>query len=151
MTDLYSNPANASLDDENLQKRRLAYEQETDQQIVAAHQQFTQEINGIDQRGNQFMTQGYAKIEADTDRMLGVLAADFEKYAGQLDPYNPEDIALIVQGANQVASAVNQSRTTPPARGFGWKPRTVSKSRRSKIKRRSYPSPVAGGAAEDRR
>ena len=105
---LYSNPANVSVPDEELQKRRLAYEQETDQQILAAHNTFTQDINGIDQRGNQFMTEGYAKIEADTDRLLGALAAKFEEYAGQLDPYNPADIALIVQGANQVADAVTQ-------------------------------------------
>ncbi len=108
--DLYSNPANASLDDENLQKRRVAYEQETDQQIVAAHQQFTQEINGIDQRGNQFMTQGYAKIEADTGRLLGALAGDFDMvtWAVSVD----QTTACNIGGVEPISAIVTNSQAT---------------------------------------
>jgi len=85
----------------------VAIEQKTDAEIAEAHRRFAEEIAGIDEHGAMRATAGYAKIEADMDHMLGEIAKRFEQYAGQLDPFNPEQLAIILQATQDVANGVD--------------------------------------------
>ena len=105
--DLTANPANASLSTDAITQRRAAYEQQTDQQILAEREKFQQQMNEIGQRSDQQQQAGYARIEAEARRSFGAIAKDYETYFGQLDT-TPANLLLMVDGLQAAEAQVEQ-------------------------------------------
>jgi hypothetical protein len=105
--DLTANPANADLSTEDVTKRRAAYEEQTDAQILAEREKFQQEMNEIGQRSDQQQQAGYARIEAEARRSFGAIAKDYETYFGQLDT-TPANLLLMVDGLQAAEVQVDQ-------------------------------------------
>ena len=105
--DLTDNPANKGMTDEHVQRQRAAYEEEADQQILEARRHFSDDLAAIVGRSDQQQTAGYARIEAETDRMLDAIAKKYEATFGQLDFASPGDLAQMLSGLQQVQQAIN--------------------------------------------
>jgi hypothetical protein len=93
VTDLWENPANRGIPDEEKQKRALAFEQQTDADILDARQQFNQEMANLSMRADAQMEQGYARIEADATHTRAAISKYFTEGYGQLPNNDPERIA----------------------------------------------------------
>jgi hypothetical protein len=93
VTDLWANPANRAVPDEEKQKRALALEQQTDAEILDAHGKFNQEMDQLSMRADAQMEQGYARIEADAAHTRAAISKDFTEGYGQLPNNDPERIA----------------------------------------------------------
>jgi hypothetical protein len=85
-------------------QKAVAIEQQTDAQILAAHQQFVQELNQLDQRSDDQRLTGNAKIEASTLQLLNKLQADFQKYVGSVDVTNNQGFQLWAQADQEYAT-----------------------------------------------
>ena len=108
VTDLWANPANRAVPDEEKQKRALALEQQTDAEILDAHGQFNQQMADLSMRADAQMETGYARIEADAARTKARISEEFTKGYGQLPAQDPERVAA-EQRAQAALNGVDQN------------------------------------------
>ena len=82
VADLTQNPANAGLSQDDVQKRRVAYEQEGDQQTAEAHQQFNDKIAQMNASLDSQMTSGMARIAEQEKQALTERAKVYSDFYG---------------------------------------------------------------------
>src|ERR1039458_3118509 len=108
VTDIWENPANKGIPDDEKQKRGIALEKQTDAEILAARTQFNQQMADLSMRADAQMEQGYARIEADAGRAKARITEEFSKGYGQLPDQDPERIAA-AQRAQAAITNVDQN------------------------------------------
>lgn len=109
VSDLTDDPKkrDSFIDQSDFQRQRTALERQTDAEVLAARQQFSEELAEIVGRSDQQQTAGYARIEAETDRMLDAIAKKYEKTFSQLDFTNPADLSVMLSGLEKVQQAID--------------------------------------------
>jgi hypothetical protein len=82
-----------STDPEKAVGLRVAYEQEGDNKVVEAREKFVQEMGQIDQRADDQMLQGYARVDAEAQKLITAAQTKFTEANKGANLENPTDYA----------------------------------------------------------